>query len=206
MSLVDEVYFYVKRKIVENELAPGCPIVEMDITKKLNVSRTPIREALSKLEKEGFVKKYPGKGIFVSIMSYKRVIEIFEFRKIIESNIISLIIDKIPIESIIEVEKELEEIKNEKPFNVKKAEEAGRRAHNLIYNYYNSELLNEIFEKLTIEKNMACHLLYESENTASKLLDQHLQILNELKNKNAKNAKSIMLEHFEFAKKNLLSF
>ena len=57
-----EVYRIIKQRIIEGALAPGLPINEIDLASDLNVSKTPVREALHQLEREGFVATTPGRG------------------------------------------------------------------------------------------------------------------------------------------------
>lgn len=77
-------YEYIFDKIVTNEFTPGMPIVENDICTNLDMSRTPVREALRRLEVEGLVYKIADRGTFVREISYDDIIEIIELRKIFE--------------------------------------------------------------------------------------------------------------------------
>ena len=91
--LRDKVYKYLKNKISKHEYKPGSPIIEKEIENALSVSRTPIREAIRKLEQESLVEVFPRKGAFVSNISVKRIVEIYDIREIIEPNIIPIIIN-----------------------------------------------------------------------------------------------------------------
>lgn len=73
----DKVYQYLKNAILNGELKAGERIVERDLAEKLNISRTPIREALFRLESQGFVKTLPRKGVVVAHLSPDEIIEIF---------------------------------------------------------------------------------------------------------------------------------
>lgn len=79
-----EVFRIIKQRIIEGTLAPGLPINEIDLAKELNVSKTPVREALRQLEREGFVTTTPGRGSMVSPITFQDIREIYEMREIIE--------------------------------------------------------------------------------------------------------------------------
>ena len=65
-SLADQVYNFLKDLIIKGELKPGERIVELEVAKTYDVSQAPVREALSRLSKEGFVIHHRNKGTFVS--------------------------------------------------------------------------------------------------------------------------------------------
>ena len=79
-----KVYENLKRRIIEGELSPGLPINEADFAHTLGVSKTPIREALRQLERDGFVDNVPGRGSTISYITPQDIREIFEIREIIE--------------------------------------------------------------------------------------------------------------------------
>ena len=69
---------------------PGQRINEIDVSNQLGVSRTPIRQALSRLNTEGFVRFEPGEGFYIRGLSQKEVIDLYELRKAIEFHAIKL--------------------------------------------------------------------------------------------------------------------
>ena len=79
------VYENLRRRIIEGELRPGLPINEADFARDLAVSKTPIREALRQLERDGFVENIPGRGSMISQIRPQDIREVFEIREIIES-------------------------------------------------------------------------------------------------------------------------
>jgi len=74
----------LKRRIINNSLTPNEPLNERVLSEELKISKTPIREALQQLEKEGLVENVPHKGSFVSRVSVQDIREIFEVREILE--------------------------------------------------------------------------------------------------------------------------
>ncbi|MBN2982486.1 MULTISPECIES: GntR family transcriptional regulator [Cohnella] len=80
----DKVYEYIKQSIVAGVYKSGDRIVERELADQLNVSRTPIREALFRLETQGFVKTLPRKGVVVSSLSPEEIVEIFTILSALE--------------------------------------------------------------------------------------------------------------------------
>lgn len=76
----DEAYNIIKEKIVNLQLQPSADISEEKLIQELNISRTPIREALQKLAKDGFVIVYPRKGTIVADITLDLINSIYEIR------------------------------------------------------------------------------------------------------------------------------
>jgi DNA-binding GntR family transcriptional regulator len=79
------VYERLRRSIIEGELRPGLPINEADFAREHSVSKTPIREALRQLERDGLVENVPGRGSTISHIRPQDIREVLELREIIET-------------------------------------------------------------------------------------------------------------------------
>ena len=90
LSLKEQVYRAIKEKIINNEFKPNAPIDEVSLSEMLKVSRTPIREALNRLERENFVVLIPMKGARVCDLSIQSIVNMFRVRKAVEPNLIQL--------------------------------------------------------------------------------------------------------------------
>lgn len=90
----DKVYNYIKQAIVSGVYKSGERIIERELADQLQVSRTPIREALFRLESQGFVKTLPRKGVVVSKLSPEEVVEIFTILSSLESLAVKLAAQK----------------------------------------------------------------------------------------------------------------
>lgn len=84
VSLEKLAYDSIKAAILSFQLMPEENLVETDLARQLGISKTPVRDALSRLEQEGFVEKIPYKGYTVTGISQQAVIEIFEIRATLE--------------------------------------------------------------------------------------------------------------------------
>ena len=93
-SLTNLVYWYSKEKILKNKLLPGDKLIEMEIASNLGVSRTPVREALKKLEEDGLVTSFPRKSYIVSKISVKEAKNLYIVRRSLEPLAVELLAQK----------------------------------------------------------------------------------------------------------------
>jgi DNA-binding GntR family transcriptional regulator len=82
--MVDEVYGRLRSAIITGHFSPGERFVERSLTARLTVSRTPIREALKRLEQEGLIVCYPHRGCFVRSPSFEEACQAYEMRRVAE--------------------------------------------------------------------------------------------------------------------------
>ena len=80
----DAAYRIIRDRILDRTVRPGNPMIEGRLARELGMSRTPVREALKKLEQEGLVISIPGKGFFVETLSPGDVAEIYDMREMVE--------------------------------------------------------------------------------------------------------------------------
>ena len=85
LSLTDKAYVELKRRILENELPPGYQIMESELAELLDISRTPAREAMMRLESEGLVEIRARHGMIVKRISVKDMVEIYAVLTALES-------------------------------------------------------------------------------------------------------------------------
>lgn len=83
-NLKHQAYSLIKEKIINCEFAPGVVFNEEFLCEEVNTSRTPVRDALSRLEQEGLIKIMPKRGIMVTELSLKDVNMVFEMRLLLE--------------------------------------------------------------------------------------------------------------------------
>ncbi len=98
------VYEELKRQIMVGEIAPGTRMMEVELAEEMGVSRTPVREAIRKLEKEGLVTIEPRRGAYASDISAKDMVDILEVRQDLEGMAAGIAAQKITDEGRIELE------------------------------------------------------------------------------------------------------
>lgn len=94
-SAADIVYEALRKAIIEGDLAEGENLRQDQIASMFNTSRIPVREALSRLEQNGLITTQRYKGAVVAGLSIEEIEEIFEFRALIEAEVIRLAVPKL---------------------------------------------------------------------------------------------------------------
>ena len=107
----DEVYDILKDAIISGGYEQGARLIETEIAKQLDVSRTPVREALRKLEIEGLVEYRPHQGTVVAEVDDNEIQEIYQVRKVIESIIAQKAAENISDQQILELKDNIEKFK-----------------------------------------------------------------------------------------------
>jgi DNA-binding GntR family transcriptional regulator len=88
--LRERVYWYLRSAILSGSILPEGRLVEEVVARELGVSRTPVREALHKLEREGVIEHFPNRGFAVARETESQVAEIFEIRAVLEGYILRI--------------------------------------------------------------------------------------------------------------------
>ena len=95
MSLRDSVLISLRQSILTGEMKPGERLMEIPLSKKMDVSRTPIREAIRILELEGLVTMTPRKGVVVAQISEESLRDVLEVRRSLDKLAITLACERI---------------------------------------------------------------------------------------------------------------
>lgn len=134
LPLRDVVFRTLREAILEGKLKPGDRLMEIQLSNKLGVSRTPIREAIRMLEKEGLVIIIPRKGAQVAKMSEKDMEDVLEIREVLDELAVQAACDRITDEELVAIK----EAKERFEIAVKKADtnaiaESDVAFHEVIY-------------------------------------------------------------------------
>ena len=94
-SLRKEIFTYLSNQIESGALTPGSLINVRKLTEELNVSRTPLREALAQLEIQGLVSILPQRGVRINVLMYEDLLDLFEIIGTLESQVVYTVFDQI---------------------------------------------------------------------------------------------------------------
>ncbi|HEX9015498.1 MAG TPA: GntR family transcriptional regulator [Chloroflexota bacterium] len=83
-SLAEQAYGFLKGNIISLQYPPGSPLLENQLAKQLGISRSPMREALARLEREGFIEIVPWKGARVREINLKQITDLYQVRICLE--------------------------------------------------------------------------------------------------------------------------
>ena len=112
LPLRDVVFNTLRQAILKGELEPGERLMEIHLANRLGVSRTPIREAIRKLELDGLVLKIPRKGAEVARISEKSLREVLEVRRSLEELATELACQRMSANALQELEEAQEAFRN----------------------------------------------------------------------------------------------
>lgn len=98
--LRDVIFEALREAIINGDLKPGARLLEIQLSEKMGVSRTPVREAIRKLELEGFVTMVPRKGAQVADLSVKQIADVLEVRAALDGLATSLACERITQEEL----------------------------------------------------------------------------------------------------------
>ena len=191
------VYETLKKKIIDNSLRPGEPLIEATFSKDLKISKTPVREALQQLERDGFVENVPGRGCFVSRISFQDVKELFEIREILECEVVKRAALKGNVEKVDAVRRKFESQENNGEKSSQTLFKAGDRIHLYLFESFGNSRLNEIYRRLQEHvERMRIHFFNEAHEERSKeAYKEHVEILDALAARNPERAENAVRTH-----------
>jgi DNA-binding GntR family transcriptional regulator len=197
----DKVYKYLKSAILLGEFKAGERLIERELADKLHVSRTPIREALLRLETQGFVKTIPRKGVVVMEISQDEILEIFTIVSALEVLAVKLIAQKMNEETeqifrqlIAKIDRVLENQEEDvAEFHMEIKETMHRAARSpRLY-----EMLSDLSDYIQVFASRG----YEIPGRKRKALEEHRDILEAICNREYELAEYLTRIHFENAKR-----
>lgn len=197
-SLKEQAYDKLKELIITGALEPGALQNEKRLAEALGVSRTPVREALLELSREGMVTFVPGKGVEICKFTTQQVREVFEIRKIIEGYIIKKIASQVTPEDIKEID---ENISNQEKMLLKTERLAFIEYDKQFHLYLASKLGNQQIESILDNLRDQMHLMgiraVEDEFRMKQVIDEHRAIFSGLKEGNPQKAFDALINHLE---------
>jgi DNA-binding GntR family transcriptional regulator len=202
LSDLNGTYERLKLMILDGELASGEPLVERSLAMKLDVSRTPIRETIIRLQNEGLVRTIEGKGAFVASYTIEDLIEIYHVREGLEPIAVRLSCPHLPVERLLYFEKKLRAQAaepNARYTNPGAWNRLGRDFHNLFIKGCQNERIIRIMEELQdqIELFRGLHRTISPNALSNSSMEEHLQILEALKARDAERAEHAARTHIQ---------
>ena len=198
--LRDVVFESLRTAILEGKLKSGQRLMEVQLAEQLGVSRTPIREAIRKLELEGLVIMLPRKGAYVADMSFKDLIDVLEIRASLDGLAASLASGRRRDEDIEGLEKLAREFEESvKSGDIEEVLKKDVEFHEYIFSLANNKKLYQIINSLW-EQVHRFRVTYVSDYEASlSLVEEHNKIFEAIKEGNCELAQKYATEHIELA-------
>ena len=198
LPLRDVVFNTLRQAILRGELKPGERLMEIQLANKLGVSRTPIREALRKLELEGLVNMVPRKGAEVADITEKSLRDVLEVRKALEELSVQLACEKITEEEIEELKRVAERFKDTlDDQDVTKIAEADVAFHDVIYTATDNQKLILLLNNLREQMYRYRVESLKKEEAYPQLIAEHEELIDNISKRNKEEATRIMCEHID---------
>ena len=201
--LRDGIFHIIKHEIIEGNLLPGDRITEDDLAQKCNCSRTPVREALRKLEQDGFLIVKPGIGMEIAPISFELLKQEFDMRAVLEEFAVSKTCELITADKL----KQLEWANEKLIYAIEKQEyvKASRlnyEFHQLIYDYTDNFFMKKFSESLWLSMritflNLNGEIGQFNPEWYKNRTNEHIQLIEAFHKRDKKEAVMVIKKHVE---------
>ena len=204
-NLTERVYQQLRQNILSGKYKDGEALTELGVAKELNVSRTPVREALRQLELEELIEIRQNRGAVVKGISIDDIRDIFEIRSMIES----MAAARAAVEGTEEDFERLEETLDLTQFyldrqNYEKLESMDGRFHQQLYDICKSRMLRRILKDLHNYVGRSRGASLKTEGRAQDSILEHRHILEAMRARDVEAARERMLEHVRNTRANIM--
>ncbi len=196
LSLGNQAYQELKGIILERQIPPGGKLNEGELANALGISRTPIREAINRLEKEGLVKIVPQRGAFVVQFTEKDVYELFLIRENLEGLAAYLAATKVGDKDLIKLETAIEGFSE--PFDEKEIKRYARedfKFHQAIVRFSDSPRLISLISTLHDYIRIFRLTTVGVSGRMKTALEEHRDLLRAFRERKPEEAECRMREH-----------
>jgi DNA-binding GntR family transcriptional regulator len=204
LSLRGRVFVRLENDILNGKYKPGESLNESKVANELNVSRTPVREAIRQLELEGLVAYVPNKGSTVKGLSTEDIDDIFEIRMKIEGMAAKRAAANITLAQL----KELKEVVEFEEFYTQKGDteqilKLDTKFHEIIFKASGSRLLDRTLTSFHHYIQRARNLSLKDKERAKKALIEHMAIMKAIEVHDKDQAEMLMSQHILNASENI---
>lgn len=194
MTRKDEAYDYIKQEIVHNHFHPNEVISENQITEKLNMSRTPVREALKQLESDGLIVMR-GRENIVTPLTEEAVQEVYELRSLLETFALKKTINFIPDEKLDEIEAQFQKYADANDWdNYLKVD---TDFHELITHIAGHPRLTQFLGILKAQTARTRHVSSYNPHRLEHSIEEHKEIIKWIRQRNLDEAEKALAYHLQ---------
>lgn len=205
LPLRDVVFNTLRQAILTGELKPGERLMEIHLADKLGVSRTPIREAIRKLELEGLVTMIPRKGAEVAQITEKSMNDVLEVRRAMDVLCVELACERIAEEALGDLKAACENFEQMvKTKDVKKIAKADVELHDIILQATGNRRLIQLVNNLSEQMYRYRYEYIKDFSQHERLVEEHRIIYESLVNKDKETASEAAKTHIDNQKKAII--
>lgn len=198
LPLRDVVFNTLRQAILRGELKPGERLMEIQLANKLGVSRTPIREAIRKLELEGLVLMIPRKGAEVAEITEKNLRDVLEVREALEALSVELACDHVTEDQICEMKMAAKAFENAlKSGDVTKIAEADVQFHDVIALATDNQKLIQLLNNLREQMYRYRVEYLKNEQVYPQLIEEHDMLIEAIRERRKDRAAEIVCQHID---------
>ncbi len=205
--LRDIVFEHLRTAIITGALRPGERLMELQLAEDMGVSRTPVREAIRKLELEGLVSMVARRGAYVSDLSIRDIAETFEVRAALESLAAGLATERIVPEELEQLERVLVEIGAcEQRDDIERMVELDEEFHALLFAATRNSKLSQIISNLREQIARFRRSSLSTPGRIKAVFHEHKSIVEAISDRNSALAQALAREHIENAEHSLMDW
>ncbi len=198
LPLRDVVFHTLRDAILKGELEPGERLMEIHLANKLGVSRTPIREAIRMLEKEGLAVTIPRRGAQVARMTEKDLEDVLEIRDALDGLAVECACRRMTEETFDKLKDAMNAfLAAVESGDVRTIVEADESFHNVIYEAADNPKLGNIISNLKEQMYRFRYEYVKNDLDYTRLVEEHSQIMDGLKRQDVAYVKEIMHTHLD---------
>ena len=195
-SLGQDVFDYLKNAIIDQTIMPGSRLVESKIADMLGISRTPLREALHKLEREDWIEKNPSGGFQVVTLTKDDIEQTFGIRSVLEAYAARLAAENHKDKDLIPLEKKIKEFKIcLETKDSGKLQKINTQFHDFLYALSESKKLIKMINQLRAQISRFRQIILNQEEYAHKSNEDHIKMLEAIKNRDGEAVEQLVRQH-----------
>jgi DNA-binding GntR family transcriptional regulator len=198
-SFRDQAYAALKQAITDADIYAHREEIRLDerqLSHALGVSRTPIREAMTLLEQEGFLRTVPRRGVFIIRKTKKQILEMIEMWAALESMAARLATLNATDEDIGQLRHMFDAFRSETPAeHIEEYSEANIAFHQAIIRLSGSHLMGQTIENLFIHVRAIRRMTISQSDRAARSIVDHMRIIEALERRDTELAESLVRQH-----------
>ena len=188
----------LRRRIVSGSLSPGQRLTEVEVSEMLGVSRSPVREALIALSREGLVTNLPYRGAIVSMLDEERFSELQSFRAALEVFAVQTLIDVTEERDLKRLDAAVERLRKAAVAkNVAAVISADVNVHETIVSLARNTFLSRSYAELLNESRLYIGVTHRHYDDLDDLVKEHEQLVEAIRNRDREEATRIIRSHIE---------
>jgi DNA-binding GntR family transcriptional regulator len=198
MSLTDRAYALIRQDIVSCALPPGAELTEFEIAERLQMSKTPVREALARLQFEGLVRAYPRRGYQVEPVRVSDINDIFDARIVLEAGAIAYAVKHVSAKELDDLDRLARSSSdNDYLSDLERSQQVNNAFHESIALASRNIRLHRMVAQTIKELERFFYLEATADGQYPASHVTHLDIVNEMRTGDAARASAALKEHID---------